>query len=331
MSFFYGSPWSPPLGEQWWQLRGWPVNWLIQLDPLVGLATLLSTRTLYAGLLWGLLTVVLTILLGRFFCGWICPFGTLHQFVGFLGKRKRPNAEKIKLNQYNRLQNLKYWILTFLLTISALELAVGFIGLPATRPLISGMVAVALLALLIYYAVHRARLSLKKAGLLFVISMGAWLLLSALFTGRETSVASLQIGLLDPISLVTRSMNLIILPLFDRSALSVTIIPRAYKGTALMAAIFVTAVLLNLAVPRFYCRFICPAGALFGILSRFAIWRMGKKGNGCTECHRCEKNCEGACSPTTQIRVNECVLCMNCMKECAHGLMTYQLAPSAGG
>jgi hypothetical protein len=21
------------LGEQWWQLRGWPVNWLIQLDP----------------------------------------------------------------------------------------------------------------------------------------------------------------------------------------------------------------------------------------------------------------------------------------------------------
>ena len=33
------------LGTQWWQLRGWPVNWIIQLDPLVGLATLLSTGT----------------------------------------------------------------------------------------------------------------------------------------------------------------------------------------------------------------------------------------------------------------------------------------------
>jgi len=55
------------LGGQWWQLRGWPVNWLIQLDPLVGLATLLSTRTVYAGLLWGLATIVLTIILGRFF------------------------------------------------------------------------------------------------------------------------------------------------------------------------------------------------------------------------------------------------------------------------
>jgi hypothetical protein len=32
------------LGENWWQLRGWPVNWLIQLDPLVGLGVLLATH-----------------------------------------------------------------------------------------------------------------------------------------------------------------------------------------------------------------------------------------------------------------------------------------------
>ena len=24
------------LGDQWWQLRGWPVNWLIQLEAVVG-------------------------------------------------------------------------------------------------------------------------------------------------------------------------------------------------------------------------------------------------------------------------------------------------------
>ena len=42
------------LGERFWQLRGWSVNWLLDLDPLAGIATLLSTRTLYAGLLWGL-------------------------------------------------------------------------------------------------------------------------------------------------------------------------------------------------------------------------------------------------------------------------------------
>ena len=85
------------IGDQWWQLRGWPVNWIIQLDPLVGLATLLSTRTLFAGLLWGLATVVLTIILGRFFCGWLCPFGAIHQFVGYIANRKKKVAAKIKL------------------------------------------------------------------------------------------------------------------------------------------------------------------------------------------------------------------------------------------
>ena len=51
------------LGDRFWQLRGWPVNWLLELDPLTGLATLLATRTLYSGLLWGLATVALTVVL----------------------------------------------------------------------------------------------------------------------------------------------------------------------------------------------------------------------------------------------------------------------------
>ena len=82
------------IGDQWWQLRGWPVNWIIQLDPLLGLATLLSTRTLFAGLLWGLATVVLTIIFGRFFCGWLCPFGAIHQFVGYIANRKKKAVTK---------------------------------------------------------------------------------------------------------------------------------------------------------------------------------------------------------------------------------------------
>ena len=110
------------LGDRWWQLRGWPVNRIIELDPLVGLATLLSTRTLYAGLLWGVATIVLTIILGRFFCGWVCPFGAIHQFVGFAANRKKSVAARIKLSRYRPAQAIKYWILIFLLTISALEL-----------------------------------------------------------------------------------------------------------------------------------------------------------------------------------------------------------------
>jgi len=319
------------LGTQWWQLRGWPVNWIIQLDPLVGLATLLSTGTVYAGLLWGLLTMVLTIILGRFFCGWVCPFGALHQLVGFLAKRKRPMSEQIRLNQYHSLQSLKYWILIFLLTASALELLIDLIRLPATRPLLFGILALGLLAWMIFTAVRKTGVKPKKTGLLFLIFIGVWLLSSALLSGRGTSTASLQIGLLDPISLMYRSINLVILPLFNGTALSVSVIPRAYDGVGLIAVIFLAAVLLNVAVPRFYCRFICPAGALFGILSRFAVWRMGKTDNECTDCRICQKDCEGACAPAAQIRTSECVLCLNCLKGCSHQLMTYQTSPSASG
>src|SRR5271169_1992978 len=75
-------------GISFWQLRGWPANWFLQLDPLVALGTILTTGTLYSGLLWAIATVVLTVVLGRFFCGWLCPFGAMHHLIGYLGSQR---------------------------------------------------------------------------------------------------------------------------------------------------------------------------------------------------------------------------------------------------
>ncbi len=319
------------LGQRWFQLRGWPVNWIIQLDPLVGLGTLLTTRTLFAGLLWGLATVVLTILLGRFFCGWLCPFGTIHQFVGYLARRKRKIKVKMALNRYQPAQSIKYWILVFLLVMAVAALAVDLTRLPRTTP--AGFVILLILGLIavIVMAVRQARLNTARAILAVGIIGSAWLLTSFLFYGDWRPAASLQIGLLDPIPLLYRSINLTLLPLMDHTALAAAGSPRLYAGTWLIASLFVAAVLLNLIRPRFYCRFVCPLGALFGVLGRFAIWRIGKSRDECIDCHLCEKNCEGACQPTGQIRLAECVLCLNCIADCHHGLMGYHTAPSAGG
>jgi len=312
-------------------LRGWPVNWLIELDPLVGLATLLSTRTVYAGLLWGLATLVLTIVLGRFFCGWLCPFGAIHQFVGFIANRKKKTPAKIKLNAYHPGQVTKYWILVFLLTVSAMELVADLIRLPANNQWLFALLVLAALAVTVRHTLAQTRANLKKTVLVFLGLVAIWLLLSTLLNANRALSASLQIGLLDPIPLVYRSINLVVLPLMDQTALRLAPAPRLYDGTWLIAAVFFLAILLNLLKPRFYCRFICPAGALFGVLSRFALWRIGKMSDDCSDCHACEKHCEGGCSPTTRIRYHECVLCLNCMGECRHGLMTYQNAPSATG
>jgi len=255
------------VGDKFWQLRGWPVNWFLQLDPLVAIATALTTHTLYRPLLWALVTIVLTIIFGRFFCGWVCPFGTIHHFVGYLGNRRKKTAQKIQLNKYRKAHRIKYFILIFFLFMAA------FPSLAVT----------------------------------------------------------LQTGLLDPIPLVTRSFNLLLLPIIDRAANFVSVTDRFYEGAWLLLVIFLTAILLNLVIPRFYCRFICPLGALFAIISRFAIWRIGKKQSECSNCKLCDKSCEGACEPSGSIRISECVLCFNCRDDCKDDLLAYQTRPSLGG
>jgi hypothetical protein len=234
------------LGEHWWQLRGWPVNWILQLDPLVGLGTLLTTRTHYAGLLWGLATVILTILLGRFFCGWLCPFGSLHQFVGFLAKRKKSLKTKIELNRYRSAQSLKYWILIFVLTMAIAELAIDAIRLPRTTPIGFAALMTIALATVIVFAIRQVERHIKKTIGAVLAVIGCWVLISFLFHGDWRPVASLQIGLLDPIALMYRSINLLVLPLVDQTTLTASSSPRLYAGTWLIATIFVVSVLLNL-------------------------------------------------------------------------------------
>ncbi len=313
------------LGEQWWQLRGWPVNWLIQLDPLVGLGTLLATGTIYAGLLWGLLTVVLTILLGRFFCGWLCPFGTLHQAVGWLANLGRRASWRIAANRYRRSQGVKYTLLLFLLGATTGTLISRLLNVPIQSPYLAAAIVVALLLL----GVGALRLRTISTGVA-IVAIG-WVILGLFTDDSRLLAASLQTGLLDPIPLFFRSVNLTLLPLVDGRLVSISAASRIYPGAFAMGTIFWAAVFLNLAVPRFYCRFVCPLGALFGLLGKNALWRVGQKADGCTACGDCDRYCEGGCEPSAVIRTPECVLCMNCLADCRHDVMGYHLHASAAG
>ncbi|MGA6925546.1 MAG: 4Fe-4S binding protein [Desulfosarcina sp.] len=318
------------LGERWWQLRGWPVNWLIQLDPLVGLGTLLTTGTLYAGLLWGLFTVALTILVGRFFCSWFCPFGALHQAVGWLANRGRKASAMIEANRYRPAQRIKYIILIFLTGAAAGDLISRLLRFSIRSPhLLAGIVAA---SLLVAIGIARLKKKSEKRWAAYVVFVTiAWAALSLFSDGSRLLAASLQSGLLDPIPLFYRSVNLTLLPLVDGRLISAASAERIYPGVWVIGGLFWASVFLNLAIPRFYCRFVCPLGALFGVLARNALWRIGRRADGCTACGACDRHCEGGCEPSGVIRTPECVLCLNCLSDCRHDAIGYRLYPSAVG
>jgi len=50
---------------------------------------------------------------------------------------------------------------------------------------------------------------------------------------------------------------------------------------------------MNLVIPRFFCRVLCPLGALPGLLSRVALLRRARR-DDCTSCGRCEARCRMA-------------------------------------
>jgi len=101
------------------RLGGYPVSALLELDPLVMLSTVLATGYVYKLLGWGLIIIVITFLFGRVFCNWICPYGTLHQFVAWLFDNRQA-SKRIEQNRYHKAQYLKYSILIVFLLMSAM-------------------------------------------------------------------------------------------------------------------------------------------------------------------------------------------------------------------
>jgi len=269
----------------------YPVSIALEFDPLAALMTLLASGTLYKGLLWSLVILVPTIFLGRFFCGWVCPLGTLnHWMSGFKSERKaRKGKRLLDSNRYKPYQRIKYYIL-FFVTGSAL-------------------------------------------------------------------LGSLQAGLLDPIPLLARSIGTAVLPTLHTGALAMTAAARNtgfgpleavagglydaldfaifpyrqahFHGVLLIGALFGAILLLNRVFTRFWCRGLCPLGALLGVFSRFAIFGLQKDEEACGGCNKCLLDCQGGDNPIvgSKWHQSECHLCLNCQASCPDGALHFRFFP----
>jgi len=82
-------------------------------------------------------------------------------------------------------------------------------------------------------------------------------------------------------------------------------------------AVFIVIVLLSWFVLRFWCRVLCPLGALYALVSSQALLERKTK---CTSCGVCHRRCRtGAIKTDASYVKSECVLCMDCVYDCVAG------------
>ena len=140
---------------------------------------------------------------------------------------------------------------------------------------------------------------------------------------------SLQIGLLDPICLFHRSMSTTVLPAFNLIVPDTFYVKQTFHvGAWLIGFVLLFFVGMNVVIPRFFCRTVCPLGAFLGVLSRFSFWRIERDPNKCIDCDACLTSCQGACDPHTQLRKSECFVCFDCIEACPVDALSFAFMPN---
>lgn len=179
--------------------------------------------------------IPLTIIFGRFFCGWFCAFGTFNDFIYRVSQKifKRKLTLNPRVNSV--LSQLKYVILIFI----------------------------------VYFS---------------------WTKGSNLFTGASPWDAFAQ------------------LPQF-------TEVLTQYKiGFLILVFIIIGAALIE----RFFCRFLCPLGAIYSIVSALRIFSINKPTEKCGNCRICTQNCPMGIElyKFDQVTTGECINCLRCTSVC---------------
>ncbi|HEV2486597.1 MAG TPA: 4Fe-4S binding protein [Terracidiphilus sp.] len=102
-----------------------------------------------------------------------------------------------------------------------------------------------------------------------------------------------------------------------------------YLGT-IGIIVIATFIVLSVVIQNFWCRFLCPYGALMGIVSVLSPVKIRRDAQACIDCGKCNKACPSHLSVDSliQIRSVECTGCMECIAVCpAENALQFSLPP----
>ncbi|OGB70070.1 MAG: hypothetical protein A2Y94_01840 [Caldithrix sp. RBG_13_44_9] len=82
--------------------------------------------------------------------------------------------------------------------------------------------------------------------------------------------------------------------------------------------ILVILILLSLLLPYFWCRYLCPYGALLGAISWLSPWKIHRQDSSCIDCEKCTRVCPAGIRvhKIKQVLSDECHGCLNCIDAC---------------
>lgn len=83
--------------------------------------------------------------------------------------------------------------------------------------------------------------------------------------------------------------------------------------------VLIVVLLLAIAIPRPFCRYLCPLGAFYGLYHKISLFSMTLDEASCIQCGKCEQICPMQVDITKKIQSAECIQCGACRNICPTG------------
>ena len=100
-------------------------------------------------------------------------------------------------------------------------------------------------------------------------------------------------------------------------------------GFALLAVILIGSFFAE----RFFCRYLCPLGALLSLASSHRLFRIRKSESACTNCTLCSRSCAMSVDicESPSVSSAECINCMRCVSACPRAALKTAPQPAVAG
>ncbi|MDL2263765.1 4Fe-4S binding protein [Synergistaceae bacterium OttesenSCG-928-I11] len=86
-------------------------------------------------------------------------------------------------------------------------------------------------------------------------------------------------------------------------------------------AVAVAIVLGCLLILRFFCKYLCPLGAIYALFNRVALYRLRLTPENCVHCGDCIRACPMGVDPSHDPDSGECIRCGDCAKACKYNAL----------